>query len=110
MTSVLTTVNERSTLSFEVAVTDLNGDPVTPTSFTWSLTDRDGTVINSREDVVATPGTTVTVNITGADLQIVDSTADQEYRLFTVKTDMGASGLPVNHEVAFWVKNLTKVS
>ena len=43
---------------------------VTPVTFTWTLTDEYGAVVNSRQDVSATPSTSIAIVLTNADLQI----------------------------------------
>ena len=54
---------------FTVAITDSgNSDAaVTPDSATWTLYDVDGTIINSRENVVLTPATSMAIATVTAD-------------------------------------------
>lgn len=54
---------------FTVAITDSgNSDAaVTPDSATWSLYDKDGNIINSREDVVLTPAESMAIATVTAD-------------------------------------------
>lgn len=65
---------ERSTFAVTVAFTDENGDPVTPTSLTWSLVKENrATIVNSRSNVtVNTPGTSAVIVLSGADLALDD--------------------------------------
>lgn len=50
---------------------DETGAPAVPQSATWTLTDRAGTVINSRNQVVvAAPAATIIVLLSGNDLSI----------------------------------------
>lgn len=50
--------------------TDESGESVTPSAVTWTLTDRSGNVINSRQNVSATAGASVVFLLTGDDLAI----------------------------------------
>jgi hypothetical protein len=108
--SVLIEVNEDSTLTLAIVVTDANGDAVVPTVATWTLTDRDGVVINTRTDISITPSVAMTVNVAGDDLQILDQTKAREYRLFTVETNRGSVNEPENIQTPFWVKNLKVIT
>jgi len=110
MSSITIKVNEDSTLPVDVAVTDSAGDAVTPTACTYTLTDRDGTVINSVEDEAVTPAEVMRITLAGDDLQIVDQTKERELRKLLVKTDEGDSAKPQNIETLFWVKNLTAIT
>lgn len=105
-----TIANEKGTQQFLVEVLDMAGAPVVPTAFTWSLTDENGVIINSREDVSETPAASVTITLFGDDLQIIDSSKRTETRYLTVETDMGDAGLPWKEEKEFFVKNLKKVT
>ena len=72
-TTISTHAQEKSTFVITAAFTDETGGAVTPSSVTWTLTNRAGTVINSREDVAETPGTSVDIVLSGNDLQITDA-------------------------------------
>ena len=108
--SVLTQVNQESTLKLQTDITDDAGDAIAPIAFQWTLTDRDGNVINSLLDQSETPASTVTIVLAGDDLQIVDETKEREYRLVTIETDQGDLALPLTIEARFWVINLTKIT
>jgi len=111
MSTSLIEIMEGSTFTLEVEVTNSSGVAVTPTAGTWTLTDRDGSVINSRSNIAITPlGEVMTVNLAADDLEILDQTNDREYRLFTVKTDRGDSAKPENIQYEFWVKNLKVIT
>jgi hypothetical protein len=71
MTTFITQkVHEGSTAVFSITMTDDAGAAVIPSSATWSLFDKGQNVINSREDVVLTPGLTMTVVLEEDDLTI----------------------------------------
>src|SRR3990170_3078876 len=62
--TITDTANEKSTFALEMAITDENGDPLTPNTLTWTLTDLAGNVINERAGVeITTPASTVTVGL-----------------------------------------------
>lgn len=71
------TVYEETTLVVTVSYTDEDGTAVTPSAATWTLTDRDGTVINEREEVtISSPTTADDVVLSGDDLALQDSGDD----------------------------------
>lgn len=112
--NVLVEVREKSTQDFDVKVKDDTGTLVTPTAMTYTLTERDGTVINDGtqdlEDISVTPALTTRITLAGNALKIIDSTKDREYRILTVKTDRGDALKPENIQIEFWVINLIAVS
>lgn len=102
---------EKSTFVVTAAFTDESGDAVTPNALTWTLTKSDGTIINSREDVSATPDTSINIVLSGDDLQVF--AGDNYQRVLTLKgdydSDLGSS-LPLNDELYFSVEDLVNVS
>jgi len=101
---------EKSTFAITAAFTDSAGNAVVPNSLTWSLADRDGTIINSREDeAIATPAASVTVVLSGDDLELDDP--DNPVRVFLIQGDYDdpvlGSGLPIKEEAIFEISNLT---
>lgn len=100
---------ENSTYSIAAAFSDSAGNAVVPNSLTWSLADRDGTIINSREDVaVETPAATVTIVLYGDDLELADP--DNAARVFLIKGDYDdpdlGDGLPIAAEICFEIEEL----
>ena len=111
MSSILTEPSEGSTLTLVVKITTALGVAVTPIAAAWTLSNRDGDIINSRENVAITPlSEAMTVNVAGDDLQIEDQTSKREYRLFTVVSDRGDVNLPETIQTPFWVKNLKVIT
>ncbi len=103
--------NERGTLFMGIPFTDDAGVAVTPDSAVWSLTKTDGTVVNSREDVViSAPSSVEEVVLSGNDLAILDG-GELETREFVVKWTWtrGAVVVPANSPVRFQVRNLAGV-
>ena len=105
---------EESTVKITIAFTDENGDAAEPSSITWTLTDDDGTVINSRQDVVIdSPASSINVALTSDDLAFqTGETGDYEWRKFLVEwvysSDLGG-GLSGKDELRFAVYNLAAV-
>lgn len=101
---------EESTFAITSAFVDSAGNAVTPNTLTWSLADRDGTIINSREDVaIGTPAASVTITLSGDDLALPDT--NNPLRVFLIKGDyddpvLGA-GKPIQDEAYFEIENLT---
>lgn len=108
-----TEANEKSTYNIVVTFTDENGDAVSPTTMTWTLTRAStGLVVNGREDeVVATPTSSETIKLTNDDLELLGS--EDEIFILTVKAtiiDGDTNTWYANDEVQFIVKNLVGVS
>lgn len=113
ITTITTPITEKGTAKFTVAFTDETGASVIPkTGLNWTLTDRAGTVINSRSAVVITPAASVTIVLSGADLAISASYAGVG-RVLTVQgtydSDIG-SALPLKEECWFWISDLVAVN
>ena len=115
MATILTVnAQERSTYVITVAFKDEDGQDVIPTSAAWTLTDEDGTVINSRQDVAITPlAASSDIVLTGADLAVDTGFAGAaQERTFTVEavyTSSLGSGLTLTAACRFNVENLIAV-
>ena len=59
---------ENSTYEAIVSLTDETGAAVVPTSLVWSLRDDTGAIVNSRNQVVATCASAISVLLGAADL------------------------------------------
>lgn len=102
---------ERGTIAFDLAPTDEDdnaltfGQLITPT---WRLTDRGGTVINSRSAVAMT---SLSVVLTGADLAV--NATDDLWRVITFQWQYDSNrgdGLYFKDEVQFQIADLAGVS
>ncbi len=72
-TYIKTRVTKESSAVFTASFTDEDGAAVVPNAgLVWSLTDANGTIVNSREDVTLTPASSVVIKLTGDDLAIAD--------------------------------------
>lgn len=112
MKRLSTKIKEESTAYLGLSFLDENGVAMTPKTATWTLSQTDGTIINSREDVsITTPGSTETVVLTGSDLVIVND-LDEEVRVFTVEgtyDDAPLTDLPFKDQVEFVIINMVVV-
>ena len=102
---------EEGTYAITFTFTDEDGDPVTPNSATWTLSDFEGNIINSRENVTITAlASSKTIVLSGADLAISDETGVK--RTLTVEglynSTLG-NNLPFKKEVNFRIEQLTNV-
>lgn len=113
MPSTLTTkAVEKSTYIVTAAFTDDDGVAVVPnTPLTWTLTDRDGAVINNRDAVAITPAASVEIVLSGGDLAVPDTADLVRYVTIegTYDSDAG-SNLPIKDQVKFAVSNLVAVT
>ena len=106
---------EKSTYVVTLSFFDEDNDAVTPATGTWTLTDADGTVINSREDVVISSlDTSVDVVLSGDDLAVSSGFSGiSEKRIFTFEgtynSDLGV-GLPLKDQLVFPVYNLGAIT
>jgi len=106
---------EKGTIFFVCSFEDEDGNAEIPKTAVWSLTDTDGTVINSRDQVAAgSLASEITIVASGDDLQILSGeTARYVDRCFilewTYDSDHG-NDLPGKEEGQFTLENLTKVT
>ena len=106
---------EESSFMITINFTDRNGQPVTPKTGTWTLTDENGTIINSRDaEDISGLDTSVEIVLSGNDLAIsADFTGVSEKRIFTVKATYDsdlANDLPLNESLIFYVDNLVAIT
>ena len=113
MPTIITTPKavEKSTFVVSIEMTDEDGSAVVPDTMTATLTDMDGTVINSLEDEVVTPATVMTVVYSGDDLSLAEGVG--RLRLVTFEgtyTSSYGAGLPFNDTVQFEIVNAEVIS
>lgn len=105
-TTIKTQANEESTFKITVAFFDAADAAVTPKSATWSLLDKDGNVVNSRDAVTITPlDTTVDIVLSGDDLLRADGKTRKLLVQAIYDSDEGTD-LPLNDELTFQIYNL----
>lgn len=105
--------HERGTYVLNIACTDDGNSNVAiaPTTLTWTLLNKFGDIINSREDVaIDTPTSSEDVVLSGADLALVHGeTADKVIRVFIVEgtydCDLTGGELPLRAREYFTLEN-----
>jgi len=106
---------EKSTAKISVSFTDEDGSAATPSAATWTLTDEEGTLINSREDVnIESLDSSIDIALSGDDLAFQSGeSGDSVYRIITLEwtysSDLGA-GLPGKDSLKFSLVDLVAVS
>lgn len=123
MPTTLTEIaQEKSTYLITFNFLDEDGDPVVPATATWSLTDDSGNIMNSLENEALTPASTITVALSGDDLQVGSSetTLPRVGNRNTVRRHIVVeatydsviygAGLNLNDEAVFELENLRKVA
>ena len=104
------TATEQSSFKVEATFYDESGNAVAPDTMTWTLTDLDGSVVNSREDeVIAAPSSTESILLQGDDLAVDGN--DPVKRIVTFEgtytsAEFGA-GLPLKDESVFTIIPIT---
>lgn len=108
---------EKSSCVIRLTFTDEEGDAVIPQTGTWSLTDKDGTEINSRTDVaIAALSTTNDVLLSGDDLALQSGESGRQSveRIFlfegTYNSATLGNNIPLKAQGKFWIDDLEAVS
>ena len=108
--SIKETAIEQSSFKVTATFYDESGNAVAPDTMTWTLTDEDGSVMNSREDeVIAAPSSTESILLQGDDLAVNGN--DPVERIVTFEgtytsADFGA-GLPLVDDSVFTIIPIT---
>ena len=105
---------EEGSVGVKITILDEDGDGVTPSAATWTLTDLSGNVIDTRTDIAITPlASEMTVLLKGDNLALTSQSSAYEMRLFTFEGtyDPGdASATPIKESGEFPVYNMTVVT
>ena len=106
---------EKSSIGVKWTFTKADGSDAIVTALTWTLTDIDGNVINSRQGVVvSTPQPSETVILSGNDLVLQDQSNDYELRVMTIEAmydpENGDEDVPLKESAEFPVYNLRAIS
>lgn len=101
---------EKSTYVVVATFTNESGVAIAVKTITWTLTDSSGNIVNSRENVAGTPGSTVNIVLSGNDLNI---TTYGKSRVLTINatydSDYGTD-LPLKSAATFRITDLLMVS
>ena len=92
-------INEGENVDVNVTLTDEADTTITPATFVWWWSDANGTVINSRDEVSATPGNPTVIKLLPADTTLT-SDADA-IRYLTIKATYDSS-LGTGRTVTEW--------
>lgn len=101
---------EKGTAKVTVTFTDEAAASVTPSAITWTLTDTNGNVINSRQDVSVTPGASVSFALSGNDLAVSGNDVRRVLLIEWVYTSSLGSNLPGKAQAFFSIEELVGVS
>lgn len=105
----LNNATEESTYVVTVAFRDESGASVIPTAVTWTLTNEIGTVINSRDDVVATPASSINIVLTGDDLSVGENGVKRILVVSATYNSTYGTGLSLKAAATFDIENLVAV-
>lgn len=87
-----------------IQVFDSDNDVIIPDTANWSLFDKRGTVINSRENIVTTPGTETNILLSGNDLKIGSFGIDRFLLFEYTYTSTFGAGIPDNEKLFFQIE------
>ena len=113
-TELTTGASEESTYVIRSRFYDEDDVPVIPETVTWTLTDANGAVINSRENILVTAAQDVSVVLSGDDLamQTGETGHTTVWRYFAIKATYNSVygvGLPIKEQCKFHLTNLRGV-
>jgi hypothetical protein len=101
---------EKSTFVITVAFTDSNGVAVIPNQVLWTLTNQNGDLVNSREDVSVTPASTVNIVVSGDDLAMEGYGSRRILTILAVYDSEYGENLPLRARAVFNIDDLVAVS
>ena len=105
---------KEGTAKISASFTDETGAAATPGSITWTLTDADGTIINSRKDEsIAVPASSIDVGLAGDDLAYQTGEngefVERKFLLEWIYSSSLGADLPGKDELKFNVYNAVGV-
>jgi len=104
-----TAAPDRGAYLIEIDLVDFDDNAIDPITFTWTLTDHLGNIINERLDVnVADPGSTVQILLQGDDLAYSDGYRRVITIYATYNSDLGL-GIPIRESAEFVIDDLIAV-
>lgn len=109
-TTLDTRATEKGSFIITASFTDEDGEAITPKTLVWTLMDAEAdAVVNSREQVSATPAASVDILLQGDDLAILHGQAKELRELVIEITYDGSLGndIPQKDSVKFYVVNLS---
>ena len=109
-TTTETDAIEKSTYIVTAAFTDSDGNAITPVTITWTLTDSIGNVINNREDISLTPGTSVDIVLSENDLAIGTNGIERILMIEGTYSSAYGTNLPFKDILKFNITDLAAIS
>jgi hypothetical protein len=115
MTVLSDHAKEEGAFTITASFTDEDDQAVTPNDgLVWHLTDKDGNVINSREDVALVEASSIDITLSGDDLafQAAEAGLEKVLRILTLEGTYNSSkgsNLPLKDEVKFYVDALVYI-
>lgn len=108
----LSNANEQSTYAITISFTDETGAAVVPSSATWTLTDTQGQVVNSRSAVaISALAASKTIVLSANDLSLAGYFGrDRVLTIEAVYTSSLGAGLPLKSEVRFTITDLLNIT
>jgi hypothetical protein len=105
MTTLSESPVEGSTYVITAEFLDIDGEAFTPTTCVWTLSAKNGTIINARSRVAVTvTGTTYDFVLSGEDLLYADG-KDRRFLVEGTYNSTYGTGLPFREEAAFILIN-----
>ena len=107
---------EKSTIAIVIDFEDEEGSAVIPSEAKWTLTNDDGDVVDTRDEIeISSPAASETVVLKGDNLQILPGEVNDRFatRRFLVEAKYSSSlgsGLPLNESCTFSIRNLKHIS
>jgi len=102
---------EQSVCFITVTFTDEDAASVVPDSITWSLSDSNGRIINSRDAVsIVTPAASIDIVLSGADLAIDSLDLDRHLTIEAIYDSALQANVPSKDELKFTLANLIGVT
>ena len=111
----LANADDKSSYIIQCDFTDDSGEPVSPVSATWTLTDGNGDIVNTREDQPITAlNSTIYIALSGDDLDVdEDGARAKNMRCLIVEATYNSTLtggiLPLKKAVKFQVTDLPQV-
>jgi len=103
--------NEEGMLAIIATYKDHEGSAVTPVTMAWTLSDVNGTTVNSRSAVaIAVPTAADTIVLNGDDLPTSGSDRELICTFQGTYNHADGNGLKLKESVRFWVENLVVVT
>ena len=104
----MTITKENDTGFFNGTFSDIDGNPLTPKTATWSLADQNGTILDS--GIIADPPSSSTYEFIISSLEIPNKNLLKRFVMVSITYDSGSStDLIKNEELEFLMSDLKNI-